>query len=151
MLLHHILAGGCTSSGTRWFVFKFQLCTISLTVGIVPNLTVPFGIIISKDGSNACFVELWGNVSFVVPQNTSKSHLTQRVMRSELRCLQLACIQPCHLGARALRRVSRHAGVTAGSSRWHSACPHRSSQCHIPHLPRVTCIHTRHREGLAMP
>lgn len=150
MLLHYFLARGCISSRTRWFVFKFRLCTISLTVGIVPNLTVPFGIIVSKDGSNACFMELWGNMNFVVTEHLQE-HLTQRVMCCEFHCLQLTCIQPCHLSARALRRVSRHAGVTAGSSRWHSVCPHRSSQCHIPHLPRVTCIHTRHREGLTMP
>lgn len=70
-------------------------------------------------------MELWGNVNFVVTEHLQE-HLTQRVMRCELRCLQLACVQPCHLGPRALRTVSRHAGVTAGSSSWHSACPHLS-------------------------
>lgn len=121
---------------------NFSSVTISLTVGIVPNLTIPFGIIVSKDGSNACFVGLWGNANSVVTEHLQE-HLAQREMRCECRCLQSACIQLCHLGPRALLRVSRHAGrVTAGSSRWHSVCPHPSSQCHIPHLPPCDlCTH----------
>lgn len=55
---------------------NFSSVTTSLTVGIVPNITVPFGIIVSKDGSNACFMELWRNVNFVVTEHLQK-HLAE--------------------------------------------------------------------------
>lgn len=85
----------------------------------VPNLTVPVGIIVAKDPAQRPML---------------CKHLPLFAISMNLATPSLSGV---------LLRGSRHTRVTAGASLWHSVCPQLASQCHLPHLPHVTCIHTR--------